>query len=527
MVKRYYVITTGVEVGVFFDHWTNIAPLVKNKPGAVWQGSASQEEAQELFQQASVKGNVRVLPSDQQRSPATSSGSRTSSAQRSSSGPHSTTSNPQPLRQTSAPRIVGSQSEGHVWNNASHYVPARSNSREMNTGYGASNGNSGSSGMNRSKPLSRTYSEPGQQVHNSSSVRRGYSSSGGSAPVSGASISTRTSVSPLTPQNTGIRIAIVESPPWLASYPDEEDDAFITPPLSPIISPAISSRLLGPNKSEPASTFAPGLSVAADMTGKLASDDGSGDVLNFRSPKLAKPTVSISFSPRPQLERPGARAGEVFDSGGRTQRQRELQDPGVPSPVASCRNLGASQHPSVVSESFIDLVDKVGKLVEDLRIQVVSPSARTDDGHLRGDEIQNYFDSKRCFSPNLPSGGRNEFTDITSPRAQGPDHSILFSQGSSSPAHKGIYSPISLSACKHCKGTGYNVEEDTSFLNRTGLSQPTLAPLHAHDDAQDPRSPFNSSKMFSPIFGRPSPTISLNKLSSRTSPLIVSPPKRG
>ncbi|KXN92440.1 hypothetical protein AN958_07999 [Leucoagaricus sp. SymC.cos] len=564
MVKRHYVITMGTEVGVFYNHWTSIAHLVKNKSEAVWQRADSEEEAEELFQQARMNGNVRVLPSGPRQSPTNSSGSRTSSTQRSSSSSGSNTSNPQSTRYIiSTPRIAGSHSEGHVRNNASHYVPP-SNSREMNTGYGASprsNGSvhdNGSGGAKKSKPLSRTYSEPSQQIYGSNSGgRQGHPISGSTVSVSQPRIVIMPSIASETRHSTDVRTAVVDSPPWLASYPDEEDEeAFMTPPLSPITSPVISSRLLGPSKSEPTSTFSVSMGLAADITGKPVSDGGNVKItVDYRSPKPTKPSVSFLSSPRVQGSL-GVRADGNLKNGSGKQKQRDEQVFEASSPMTS-RYIGSPRS----QQSIIDLVNTVEKLVKDLRVHVVSPSVDTDEDGSRRDDVPQYpSNSKRSPAVNLSSAGRNEVANITSLRSTpslqcqfseaGPSNteefsqSVLFGQGIFSTAYKGGM-PGETSACKHCKGTGYNLDGEASLLDRTGLSQPNLIPFHPHDVALDPRSPFSSSKklgvptrlafahltcgmiliFLSPIFGRPSPMVSPQTMIERQSPVIVSSPR--
>lgn len=371
---------------------TNIAPLVKNISGSIWQGADSEQEAEELFEQAKLKGNVRTL-SKYPRSP----GSRTSSMQRSLSSSSSSTSNPQHSRHTSTPRIAGSQSEGHVWNNASHYVPARSNPREVNTRYSAWSKATGG-GPNDAKALSRIRSEPNQHISTSNNMRRDDSPSGSS--LSGGGVEILSSVN-----NTGIN-ARVESPAWLASYPDEEEEGFITPPLSPITSPVISSRLLGPSKSEPASTFSASFALAGAVTKKPASDDGSG-VLGYHSPKPVKPSASSSYSPRVQ-ESLGVRADCGSEIGDGQQKWRE-------SPKNSyCNGTNYKQQDDV--ESLLDLVNTVDRLVKDLRIRVMSPATEIEDDILPDDASERSCETKHHTKSAL-SEERNGGTDVMSPRS--------------------------------------------------------------------------------------------------------------
>ncbi|KAJ3567178.1 hypothetical protein NP233_g6543 [Leucocoprinus birnbaumii] len=375
---------------------------------------------------------------------------------------------------SSAPRIAGSQSEGHVRDNASHYVPPRTKFGEMNTGYGTSNGNgsalgSGSNGSKCSKPLSRTYSEPNQQTYNSSSAREGYSSSGGATSVSGARVGAKASMSPVPARNAGVRVVLIESPSWLGSYPSDDDsdddsDGVSVFPLSPITSPAISSRLLGPSRSEPASTFAASMGLAAD---RLASDDGSENFVHFRSPKPEKPATLIPFSPAHSSELSGGRSNG--NSENRNGKPRQRQTP-VSSPRRNLYN--STQQPPVAgpSESFVDLVEKVSQLVEDLRVQIISPPTQTDAVRLHDEDLRKQkllSKSKRSLSPRTAVGGPNEMMNITSPRsnlqrqlqspgasAGVPANSVLFSQGTSLATPRNNSSNAISSPCKHCRGTG-------------------------------------------------------------------------
>ncbi|KAF9450449.1 hypothetical protein P691DRAFT_773942 [Macrolepiota fuliginosa MF-IS2] len=527
MVKRYYVVTAGPRIGIFYDHWTNVAPYVKNKQDCVWQGASSREEAEELFEQARAKGHIREISYDYARSP-TSSTSRTGSMQKTSSGSSASTRNPQHpgSRYTSAPRFAGSQSEGHVWNNASHYVPTTPATGELNTNYSAWERTSG--GSKSAKVLARTYSEPSQYMPTSNPRRQ--------------------SPSQVEIDNTGVH-ARVESPSWLASYPDDDNETFITPPLSPITSPVVSSRLLGPSKSEPASTFSASFAFAGATGQKLASDDGS-DALNFRSPKPVQQSASFPrFSPRPQESSTG-RVGS--STGG---RRRNLEGPVNVETSRTTRQVDTHRYDRDKPESLTDLVNTVDRLVKDLRIHVFSPSTTIDDDLMHDDVEVRPCDPKR-HSTSASLDDRIGRAVITSPRSQTarkqqtgvpelsklknlndmgvPSHSVLFShsRGPSSPALRSIYSQ-SGSTCKNCNGTGYNAEGDTPLPDKTGLSQPNLVPFHSHNAAQDPRSPFmGSKKLRAPVsgsmtFGRPSLMTQPEVLSVRSSPVIISPVRRG
>lgn len=387
---------------------TNVAPHVKNKRECVWQGASSREEAEDLFEQAMRKGNVHIIPNNHARSP-TSSASQAGSVQSSSSRSSSSRGNPQHSRHTSIPRLAGSQSERHVRSNASYYEPACTNPGEMNTNNSAWD-KAGAGGSKVARALSRTHSEPGQYAHSPNSVKGGGHSPSGIS-VSRGEVETRSQVKP---DNARI-YARVESPSWLASYPDEEDEAFITPPLSPITSPMISSRLLGPSKSEPASTFSANFASASVIGKKPASDDGS-DTLNFRSPKPVHQAASFSvFSPRPQESLSGEADG-VLGIGGQKQPQKDEANVGSSRPTP--RRVDATQIEQSRVESLIDLVNTVDRLVKDLRIQIVSPS--TDDNPLP-DGAQDRADETRYHSPTSAlSEDRNDLPDATSPCSGSP-----------------------------------------------------------------------------------------------------------
>lgn len=233
-----------------------------------------------MYEQARSKGHVRVITNDFARSP-TSTRAQVNTPQ---SRSDSNRSNPQPSRYTPASRIAGSHSEGHAWNNPSHFVPARASPGQMNTNENPS-GRPGSNGSNATKPLSRAHSEPKQYTHSPNSGY-GRSSFRASTPLYMTKTPPQVKIN-----NTGVR-ARVESPSWLASYPDEDADVFITPPLSPITSPKISSGLLGSSRSEPALTLSTNSDSPIATGGKPASEDGNRA---FRSPKPVQKSSSSRF----------------------------------------------------------------------------------------------------------------------------------------------------------------------------------------------------------------------------------------
>lgn len=208
---------------------------MKNHPSSIYQKVETEEEAWRLFENASLKGQVRALsfPPGSTASP----GSQTTSTRKS---PSSSVSNAHHSSPTPASKLTRSRSETQARNGAS---PARFNLRDPNT---VSAAGRTTTSLNRVITVSKTLSEPNPTVSAFDSLKKVYVQQHTAS--NGIEASSNVDV-----PNTQMRTR-VESPPWLASYPDDEIESSISPALGLIASPVISSRLFEPCSPVPFST---------------------------------------------------------------------------------------------------------------------------------------------------------------------------------------------------------------------------------------------------------------------------------
>ncbi|KAF7783128.1 hypothetical protein Agabi119p4_2504 [Agaricus bisporus var. burnettii] len=487
MVKKYYVIIVGVDPGVYFDNWVEVAPLVKNHPSSIYQKVETEEEAWRLFENASLKGQVRALsfPPGSTASP----GSQTTSTRKS---PSSSVSNAHHSSPTPASKLTRSRSETQARNGAS---PGRFNLRDPNT---VSAAGRTTTSLNRVITVSKTLSEPNPTVSAFDSLKKVYVQQHTAS--NGIEASSNVDV-----PNTQMRTR-VESPPWLASYPDDEIESSISPAFGPIASPVNSSRSFEPCSPVPFST--------------PRHDREAVEHTGYDSSEPVK-------SPTPSFRRREVRGS----------RNRGIDQTTESKLNAASGGLSKNSRCNGEVPKFQGDVDPFVQLVVDEVLKRLRPSLRVED------ELLPDSSSKRPSRPNghnsnARSERQNGRKEVSSPGSHSqrsapsptsgakgllspgaPNGSVLFhrSRDNSGSFRNGPLKRNGL--CQQCNGTGYDVGVAASVLDEAGLNQPNLAPFQPYDTVQDPRSPLITGlkKLASPFtFRRPSPIVSKN-LSANTS----------